>query len=223
MKKGMGLLLSALLLLSSTACAKEEEVRGTVEENQTSQAAETEEAEFSFGEVNASKYENKFIGIGCNLDSEWSFYDDDQIKEMNNIALDAVDEDVADLIDNADLIYDMYAVHSDGMSNINVNLENVGTATLAALDLAENLDKTKSIIQDSFENMGYEDVSIESTTVEIDGQEFDGLVNHASISGMDMYQVLFCNKCGKYISTVTVTTFGEDTTQQVLDSFYVTE
>ena len=27
-------------------------------------------------------YENKFIGIGCKLDSNWAFYTDEEIKEM---------------------------------------------------------------------------------------------------------------------------------------------
>ncbi len=232
MKKTMGLMLCMALLLSAVGCSGEEDVRGTVEEAVTTEAAEnsdadtdaeTEEEAFEFGEVDANVYENKFIGIGCSLSDEWGFYSDEEIKELNNMATDMAGEEFAEAVADAQMIYDMYAVHSDGMSSINVNLENVGLAKIALVDVAESLESSKSVLEDAFSNMGYEDISIESTTVTIDGEEFAALNVSASYSGMNMYELVFSGKAGKYMWTTTIGTFGEDSTQELFDTFYLVD
>lgn len=240
MKKTMGLMLCMALLLSAVGCSGEEEVRGTIEEAATTAEAaensdadtdteaeadaETEEEEaFEFGEVDANVYENKFIGIGCSLSDEWGFYSDEEIKELNNMATDMAGDEFAEAVADAQMIYDMYAVHSDGMSSINVNLENIGIAKIALVDVAESLESSKSILEDAFSNMGYEDISIESTTVTIDGEEFAALNVSASYSGMNMYELVFSGKAGKYMWTTTIGTFGEDTTQELFDTFYLVD
>jgi hypothetical protein len=242
MKKTMGLMLCMALLLSAVGCSGEEEVRGTIEEAATTAEAaensdadadtdteaeadaETEEEEaFEFGEVDANVYENKFIGIGCSLSDEWGFYSDEEIKELNNMATDMAGDEFAEAVADAQMIYDMYAVHSDGMSSINVNLENIGIAKIALVDVAESLESSKSILEDAFSNMGYEDISIESTTVTIDGEEFAALNVSASYSGMNMYELVFSGKAGKYMWTTTIGTFGEDSTQELFDTFYLVD
>lgn len=239
MKKTMGIMLCMALLLSSVGCSSDEEVRGTIEEAATTAAeaaensdtdaeAETEEAEteeeaYEFGEVNANVYENKFIGIGCSLSEEWGFYSDEEIMELNNMATDMAGEEFAEAVADAQMLYDMYAVHSDGMSSVNVNLENIGIAKIALVDVAESLENSKSILEDAFSNMGYEDISIESTTVTIDGEEFAALNVGASYSGMNMYELVFSGKAGKYMWTITIGTFGEDSTQEIFDTFYLVD
>ncbi len=241
MKKTMGFILSMALLLTAAGCGSDEDVRGTVEPaatdaaeateaTETAEATEAAEADeeateaFEFGEVSANVYENKVIGLGCELSSDWTFYTDEQILEMNSLALEAMDEEAAEMVADATIIYDMYAMHSDGMSSINVNLENVGVASYALYSEKDSLENAKDILVDSMENMGYENASAELTTVTVAGEEFDALSTTASISGLDMYQLIFVKKCGgKYFANITVTTFGEDFTQDVIDSFYIAE
>ncbi|MGN0584944.1 MAG: hypothetical protein ACI4JD_05750 [Ruminococcus sp.] len=237
MKKIIGLILCLSFVMTAAGCGDKEDVRGTVETSVT-EAAETaevqndddsaaeaaEEEDFSFGSVNSNVYENKFIGIGCKLDNNWTFYDDEQIKQLNNITMDAIDEDVAEMINNADIIYDMYASYSDEMTNININLENIGVLQYASFDVAENFEKNKSILSDTYENMGYSVESMEPVKIEIDGKEFDGMCVKASIDSLVMYQTLFGIKCGgKYLASVTVTSFNDDITQDIVDTFYLTD
>ncbi len=208
---------------SEEESATESEEESATESEEES-ADETEEGEaFEFGEVDSNVYENAFIGLGCSLGEEWGFYSDEEIKELNNMATDMAGEEVAEIIENADMIYDMYAVHSDGMSSVNVNLENVGIAKIALLDVEESLSNSKDILEDAFANMGYEDISIENTTVEVEGEEFHALNVSASYSDMAMYELIFSGTSGKYMWTVTIGTFGEDTTQEIFDTFYLVD
>lgn len=249
MKKIIGLILCLSFVMTAAGCGDKEDVRGTVEASVT-EAAETttaqnnddstaettaaleeetseeeaEEENFSFGAVNSNIYENKFIGIGCKLDSNWTFYDDEQIKQINNISADVLDEDIADMINSADIIYDMYASYSDGLSNININLENIGALQYVSFDVAENYEKAGSVLRDSYENMGYSIDRMEPVKIEIDGKEFDGMNVQASSDSLVMYQTLFGTKCGgKYVASITVTSFNEDITQDIVDTFYLTD
>lgn len=234
MKKAMGFILSMALLLTAAGCGSDEDARGTVEPAATEAAEAAEEATeaaeeeateaFQFGEVSANVYENKLIGIGCELSSDWTFYTDEEILALNNLTMDYMDEETAEMVADASIIYDMYAMYSDGMSSININLENVGVASYALYSAKDSLENANSVLVETFESMGYENVSSEITTVTIGGEEFDALTTTASISGVDMHQLIFVKKCGgKYFANISITTFAEDFTQEILDTFYIAE
>lgn len=41
-----------------------------------------------------NKYVNEFSGINCSLDAQWIFYADEQLREINNITYDMLDENI---------------------------------------------------------------------------------------------------------------------------------
>lgn len=182
---------------------------------------ETTEAEFSLGDVEGLNYENKFIGIGCNLPSDWTFYTDEQIRELNNIATDYFDEEYQEIIANAQLVYDMYAITGDQLKNINVNLEKVNPTTLSMVDLADIYEQNEAVFKQTFENMGYTNITFEHGTVMIEDQSFASFKTTAQINGIDAYQLLFSTKCNGYIANFAITTYAEDATDDVLSYFYL--
>lgn len=235
MKRIMAFMLSFAALGCAAGCGKaEEDLRGTVEEIGTTAVEETTETAeeateatetFEFGAVESNKYENKFIGIGCELSTDWTFATDEEIKAQNNLAMDAVDDDLVAQIEAADIIYDMMATYSDGMSSINLNLEKIGIANYMLYDVADVLDAQIDTLMGVYSDYGYEDVTAESTVITIGGESFDGMNISAAMNGVVMNQTLFGIKCGgQYLANVTVTTFGDElTTQEVVDCFYIAE
>ncbi len=235
MKKSMAFMLSMAVLGCVTGCGKaEEDLRGTVEEvgttvvEETTEAAEeaTEATEaFEFGTVESNKYENKFIGIGCELSTDWTFATDEEIKAQNNLAMDSIDDDIVAQIEAADIIYDMMATYSDEMSSINLNLEKIGIANYMLYDVADVLEAQMDTLKEVYVNYGYEDVTAESTVITIGDESFDGMNISGTVNGVVMNQTLFGIKCGgQYLANITVTTFGDElTTQEVVDCFYIAE
>lgn len=221
MRRILALLLVLVMAFSFTAC-KNENVRGEIK-NDTSDAEVSGEKEFSLGIANGNVYENKFIGIGCQLDDNWSFYDDEQIKQLNNLVTDAVGDELASQIENADIIYDMYAIHSNGMNNININLENVGLAYNTAVDIEEHFEKAMPSVKEALGNMGYANLNHELVTVKIGKKEFDAVKIISEINGIKMYQLQICIKSGKYLASITFATFNEDTTDEITECFYIVE
>lgn len=215
MKKLLAILMILSVLLSLAACAGPENIRG-----EQSGADETKDEEFSLGEVEGLKYESKFVGLGCKLPSDWKFYSDEEIKEMNNMAADMAGEDYQEAVKNASLVYDMFASDETKMNNINVTLEKVNAAQLAVLDLANNYEKQIPTIKSAFENVGYTNVQCEVSTVNIGGKELTCLRSTAQIVNATMYQVSFSKKCNGYLAAIAVTAFDQDTLQELLDAFY---
>lgn len=232
MKKLFVLLLTLVVVMTFAACGGEEDIRGE-QKVEGSSSAENESdivsddvssgEEFSFGDVNGLTYENKFIGLGCTLDSEWTFYTDEQIKELNNIALDAMGEEIEEIIKNSDVVYDMCTSRYNGLDGINVNLEKVNPVQLALVDLEENFQKSAPTLVTGLENMGFSNVTYETGTVTIEGQEFACLNIEADIQGTKVYETFFAVKCNGYLANITIGTTNENTIDDIIEKFYLTK
>ena len=221
MKRILSVCLLVLLLLSLCACGGngEEQIRGEQITNNTQPA--TEGPEFSLGSTTGVTYESTFIGIGCNLPEGWTFYTDEQIRQLNNTTADVAGEEYQELMEQATVVYDMYAVAADGLSNMSVNLEKISQIQLLVLDLEENLKKIGPTLQETMETMGITDYTYEVGTKTIEGETFTCLNCHGTISDIDMYQTILNIKCNGYLASVTLTTFGENTIDQLLENFYL--
>ncbi|MBE6770088.1 MAG: hypothetical protein E7548_04970 [Ruminococcaceae bacterium] len=222
MKKLFALLLALVMVLSLTACLdnkSEDDLRGDQIVNGTSSTVS--QPEFSLGSTSGLTYENKFIGIGCKLDSDWTFYTDEEIRELNNVTADLAGEEFEDILKNSAVIYDMFASHSNETDNINVNLEKVNPLTLAAIDLTENYKQLMPTMKQGFENMGYKNIQMKTGTVTIDGKDFASMSTSGEIGEFKMYQTAFCLKCNGYIANITITAFDKDAVDTILDKFYL--
>lgn len=233
MKKISVVLFVLMLAATVYGCGSEEDVRGeitnaveeTTEETTEETAEETteetvEEKELELGSVNGTIYENSFIGLGYELNDGWSFYTDEQIRELNNATAELAGEEYQELMKDATIIYDMFASDENNLNNININLEKVNPVQLLATDIGENFELMMPTMESTYENMGYTNFNYEITTTEIDGKEVDVAYITAEISDVTMYQALFAVKCNGYLANIAVGTFFEDTTAEVLENFY---
>lgn len=241
MKKLIITLLSLALIFAFCACGNDDaDIRGTIIGNDTDNVADTtnnetadttadatvdtqpeEEGEdLSLGVNDGAVYESKFIGLGYALDEGWIFYNDDQIKELNNITSSLAGEEYEEIIKNATLIYDMYATDAEMLNNININLEKVDHIQLIALDIAANFELIAPTIKTSFENMGYTNFSYEIAKVTVDGVEMDAMKTTAEIQGIKMFQTMFQKKCNGYLANIAVTSFVTDSNAELIENFY---
>ena len=216
MKKILMCLLAVAMVIAMAGCdllssPDPENIRGN----------QTEEKELSLGTVSGKKYESEFIGIGYTLPEGWSFYTDEEIKEMNNFVEDKADQDYLDLLKNATVIYDMAAASPSQTDNVIVTLEKKPNAQLNKLDLAQTLEASFNMSKSSLENMGYRNITHEVTTLTIDGETFTAMHITATLSGMTMNQTSIAIKCNGYLAALAVTTFDEAGTAPLLENIYL--
>ena len=222
MKKILCLLLASLMLLSLCSCfggKDEDEVRGEIVSGDKQNTDGEKALKFSLGSVVSNTYNNDFLGLSCTLPSEWTFYSEAEILKINNIAGEFYDEDVKKKLENAKVIYDMYAVIAEKGYNINVNLEKLNVLQAAALNIKTTLESQIDIIKSSYENMGYTDVKIAYQKITVDGKELDALKFSAKIQGIDFYGLCFTFLKENYLANVTVSTLQTDNTSEILGYF----
>ena len=210
MKKLFCLLMVLTLLVGVTACG--------------SDAIPTDvlgEKSFSLGSVNGLNYENAFIGLGCNLGDDWTFYSDEQIRQMNNQTTAIAGDEYEELMANTNMVYDMMAVRSNNLDTVSVILEKSTEETVAAFDLKTTYTALFPTLKQSFENMGYTGINYQFTTITIDGKTIDCVASTANYGYGTMYQrqIMLPLNDG-YLATVTVTNFDVDGTDYFLQKFY---
>lgn len=229
MKKILSLILVLLFLFSFAACSGNRDansVRGdqqSIIQTSSNTSSTVSAPEFSLGNTDGLVYENKFIGIGCTLNSDWSFYTDEQIKQINNITNDLAGDAYVEAMKDANLIYDMFATSGDQLNNMNVILEKVNPLALAALDIEENLKNAFQSSKGALENMGYGNISYQIDEITVAGKNHKSLYITAEISGIKMYQKTIIIKCNGYLASVSITCLQTDITDSIFSKFYAVE
>ena len=221
MKKIFALILTIVITLSFTGCGEKENVRGTQTGNNNTTQTNSNDKEFSLGSVDGLTYESEFIGIGCKLENTWSFYSDEQIRQLNNATADLAGDDYKKALENATIVYDMFAINNTQTENININLEKVNPITLASLDLKENFKKLYPTFTETYQNIGYTDVEFEIDSVLIGGKKFTCLELSAESQNGELHQTSIAIKCNGYLASITVTALDDDTVENNISKFYL--
>lgn len=234
-KRLAALALALVMLLSLCACGGDEDVRGTVESDSTTTAntttvadeatttttaADETDDDFVVGTASGNTYTNTFIGIGYKLDAEWTLFDDEQMKQMNEQAMEMAGEEYAEMLKNAKVIYDMYAQNTTTGESMNVNLENLGLVYGSMLDEAAYVQIALPSLKDGLESMGFSSVNAEAKTVTFAGEEHAAIYVTGDMNGITIHEIAVCVKRGKYMSCITVASFEAARAEALLNGFY---
>ena len=196
MKKLLVMLLTIALAMAMVACGTENNVDSEI----TSTVRES-----FLGNVNGSVYENDFIGIGCELDEQWTYCTEEELAELSN--------------DN--VIYDIVAKRYSGYDKIQINLEKVDNAQLDGLNIKQNFESLAPMIVSSFENSGCSNVTYEVSTRKIGDKEFDCSNVSYVEEGMIYFISMISIKCDGYLANITFTTTGSDLIDELAAMFYL--
>lgn len=209
MKKFLCILLAAVIVMGLCACSGDDDVRGEI----------ATDPKLSLGTTANNTYKNDFLGLSCTLSSEWVFYTDEEILELNNFVGEAAGDALQESLENADIIQDMYASHQGGMATLNVTMQKLSALQIAGLDMKASLEAQFPAIKEALENMGCANVQLKYEKITVNGKEFDGATVVASISGIPLYESLLCFTKGRYYVTVTACTLQTDDTAAIFNCF----
>lgn len=215
---------AVIAMLALTGCVKREPVRGTVTGGDTSAAtttaAETTTTEaVRLGSTTGGVYQNTFIGIGCKFSSDWTIYSDEEIRELNQLSMDALSDEYAEMLEKATILYDFSASKGNG-ENVNINLEKLTAIQALTMDTEAYVDASLPTLKDALASMGATAVSVEKTKLAFAGEETFGIKASMSIEGVSFYETIVCLKRGTYIANITASGFEESRVNATLDSFY---
>lgn len=203
---------------------------GTVEA--TASPAENEEGEeerpISLGRIEGGVYTNSYAGFGCELDSDWVFYSAEELQDLPDSVKDALEgTDMGDLMADLTVISDMKAENAEDLTTMNVQYTKMDAQTrLAYLMLSEEdimdamLDQS-DILTSSYSQVGIEVDTMEKVEVDFLGEKHWALRTTATQYEIPCYilQIMDYTR-GSYGVTLTLWSYGEDTTEDLAGLFY---
>lgn len=234
------LLVIALILGLFAGCATEEKVPGgTIVPNTT--AAENEDEpteaptapkpEMDLGSMEGGVYTNKYAGFSVALDEKWTFAGAKELQQLpENIKEILTDSEIVDDMEKYPSIIDMKAEHTEALCTMNVLYQKMDLPTqLSCVSITEKqyieamLDQ-KALLESTYEAAGFKNVYMEIVDVKFAGQDRTALMTSCTLeNGVPYYFVqLFYHRLGAYSVTVTLGSFVNDYTEDLMEMFKAT-
>ena len=248
MKRTIAMLLVLVLAIGLLGCGKEDKdisgkvtpvteaatvPAGTVEAiPETTEAviettgAADEEKAVTLGRMEGGTYTNEYLGIGCMLDTSWTFRGAEELQELpgqvNELLQDTEYSDAG-----LRQITDMMAENVNTLANMNIQYtkltmqERIAFAAMDSDGFADMIMGEAESMTQAYEQAGIENAVMEKVTVNFLGQERTAIRTSATIQGYPYYILqLFEHDLGQYYVTMTFSSIFEDTTESMLDLFY---
>ena len=180
------------------------------------------------GRLEGGTYINEYAGYACELDSNWTFYSAEELQVLpDNVKELIADTELADVIGDVPQFTDMMAENVDEMARINALYqkhtmqERLGFAMLTDAELIDGTLEQQDMMKDAYAQAGMDVESMERITVTFLGEERAALRTVGTAADVPFYMVqIFDYHLGQYSVTLTVNSYLEDKTQQILDLFY---
>lgn len=204
MKRVSCLALALALVLSLTACS-------------------IGSKKFERGVVEGQTYTSQFLGLTCTAPAEYTYLNDQEIAQLNDLTADVVDSEelvkqMRESLENGNQVQDMYLMTADGLQTVNVMLVKV-SAKGAAVDMATFADMGKDQVVSAYQSMGMTDVEASRETVTFMGQQYEGICTSATYTDVPVTTVQVCMQVGDYVCVITFTSYVEDHTPEMMDFF----
>ena len=235
MKKTISILLSLCLLLALCACggesspAKTEEKPAAEAPAEAAPAAEEPAAEEPTLDENAvplgelsdtgsgTRYENRYLGIGVTLGSEWTVANEEDMAQIIGAAQSMFEGgSYEDLAKNAEMFYDLYTARDDG-ATMNLNFSDLKGAKIPDLDAY--LETMLPYLQQMMESSQMENVTVELNKTQFTGSERSGILMQADSPNGRYYAQQYYFVVNGRIAVLTLGTFGENTTGELAAMF----
>ena len=207
----------------------------TSSEPDTSNEADvTEDNPLALGRINGGTYTNSYAGYGFTLDEGWTFLSAEELQQIPEQTLEALkNSEMAELTDLEGLeqFTDVFVENLETFQSMNILFQKMSAADRLALMpysdaeiIQMTLESTGEAMISSYESAGYADISMEQVTVEFLGEERAALRTTCTYSDIPVYMLqIIDSHLGSYSVTLTITSYLEDTTGDMLALFYPVE
>lgn len=228
------LMICALLL---TACgsrpSEREDVGGRIEAPAATEApaetqAEVQERPISLGRVEGGTYINEYAGFGCDLDESWEFFSAEELQEMPALVKEAAaGSELGDALDPLNQFTDVMAENVDMMASFNVLYqkmtmeERLGNMLLSEEQMVDGVLGMKDQMIAAYAQAGILVDTMEKVTVNFAGETRTAVRTISTIEGIPYITLqLFCHQLGSHNVTLTLSSYVEDNTMELLELFY---
>ena len=196
---------------------------------ETEAQAEQDDRPVSLGRMEGGTYENAYTGYGCYLDSGWVYKSAEELQDISDLTQELLAGSEIDLSkSNLNQLTDMMAENVELMASMNVLYqqitpqEKLSFSFLGESEILDSILDSKDLLISSYAQAGIDVSSIEKVTVTFLGESRPAIHTSGTIQGTPYYvlQIFDYKLGGDYSVVLTMSSFVEDTTEQMLDLFY---
>ena len=217
-------LLALIMVLALCGCSKGGDApSGGTGEASGNQEAETREV--TLGELRDGVYYNAYAGFTITLDENWEPYTAEQLQDISNLTQEALqDSAMGEQLTEYEQITDMMAECYNDRTSLNVRytrLDMMERAAYALLSEEQLVMDQIELLTQTYADEGTAVESMEKKQVTFLGEEHFAVYTVASMDGTPYYtlQLFRYNLGGPYYVTLTLCSFVEDKTAELLDLF----
>ena len=217
-------LLALIMVLALCGCSKGGDApSGGTGEASGNQEAETREV--TLGELRDGVYYNAYAGFTITLDENWKPCTAEQLQDISNLTQEALqDSAMGEQLAEYEQITDMMAECYNDRTSLNVRytrLDMMERAAYALLSEEQLVMDQIELLTQTYADEGTVVESMEKKQVTFLGEEHFAVYTVASIEGTPYYtlQLFRYNLGGPYYVTLTLGSFVEDKTAELLDLF----
>ena len=186
-----------------------------------------EESNLSLGRMEGGTYVNEYMGIQCKLDSSWTFYTAKELQQLPEQLDEATKgTELNEIMADVEVFTDMMAENVTDLVTINVVYqkltmsERLAYAVTSEEDVVAQLLEEEQVMSEYYSAAGITLHSMEKVKVTFLGDEHFALLSTCSIQDVPYYTLqLFNGTLGEYSVTLTLASYVEDNTQNLLDLF----
>lgn len=181
----------------------------------------------SLGIWNGNTYTNEYAGFQITFDENWTYMTANELQEMPDTIQGMIDDTIlGQLMTSFVQFTDMNANNNTTGNGTNIVYQEIPTAQkdlLSGYSDEEIIDfqlLSKELLKETYAAMGIEVTTMEKTTVNFLGKTVYALKTTASYMGLDVYMVqLTWYNLGDWSVSLTITTYINDATQEVLNMY----
>lgn len=173
------------------------------------------------GSIDESTYWNDRLSIGFELaDSDWFFYTEEEILEVNQLTSEMLGEDYQKALDSLDSYTDMFAGNSVTGENVNITVEKLKGLNALLTSEKSYMQLGVKGLEEALKQMGVEDLVSTSEDFTIDGETHPGSRIAYTLQGVSIYQTVVIIKSDGKMLNLTVTAFQPDACDDILKGFF---
>lgn len=178
------------------------------------------EDNFGTGTIQDNVYWNETMKIGCALDETWYFYSEEEIMEANGMTAEALEGEIAEMIENGGSITDMFAQNLETGATLNVVFQRVSLANSLLYNEKNYIEASTATVEEALTQMGIEDVAFTVQEAEFLGETHTILQITGLYSGVPIYEQIAVVKDGRNFIVVTIFSVMEGEAEEVLSCFF---
>ena len=174
---------------------------------------------FTLGTYDGQRYENTFLGLGCNLPEEFTYTPPEELGDMMDIGEDLSEQERNAAYASASTLYLIQANNVEG-GGMGVSLENTKADGAEVTSAKEYLSTAKAELPSAMTSMGFSDVTVNEISLSIAGKEYNGLQAKGNMYEETFTQNYICFDKDPYLVIISYGAYDEAAVDTLTNSFY---